>query len=152
MYKLQIMGNIQRDQGNKKMNYIHKKTNYNVHVNPAIWNYLWNRSTLPKIEMFIWSLLHERVLTGENLEKRGFAGPFRCPLCAEASENINHLFLNCPYAISVWKEVMKCGGDKIQWPEKIQDCFLNWNKMYQGELAQKKGLTACWMKLPKLIC
>ena len=47
---------------------------------------------------------------------------------------------------------MKCGGDEIHWPEKIQDCFLNWEKMYQGELVQKKGLRACWMKLPKLIC
>ena len=60
--------------------------NYNVPVNPQIWNYLWKCSTLSKIEMFIWSLMHERVLTGGNLEKRGLAGPFLCPLCAEASE------------------------------------------------------------------
>ena len=96
--------------------------------------------------------MHQRVLTGENLEKRGIAGPFCCPLCTENSKNINHLFLKCPYAISVWKEVMKCGGDGFQWPKKIQDCFLNWEKMYQGELVQKKGLRACWLKLPKLIC
>ena len=56
--------------------------NYNVPVNPEIWNYLWNCRTLPKIEMFIWTLMHQRVLTSENLEKRGFASPFRCPLYA----------------------------------------------------------------------
>ena len=80
--------------------------------------------------MFTWSLMYERVLIGENLEKRGFDGRFSCPLCAEAFENISHIFLKCPYAILVWKEVMKCGGDGNQWPEKIQDCFLNWEKMY----------------------
>ena len=85
--------------------------NYNVSVNPKIWNYLWKCSTLPKIKLFTWTLMHERILTGENLEKRGFAGPFRCPLCAEASENISHLFLKCPYSISVWKDVMKRWGD-----------------------------------------
>ena len=73
----------------------------NVPSNPAIWNYLWDCKTLPKIDMFIWTLLHEKVLTGENLEKHGFAGPFHCPLCAEAGENISHLFLIYPYAISV---------------------------------------------------
>ena len=75
--------------------------NYNVPDNPKIWNNLWSCSTLPKIEMFSQTLMHERVLIGENLEKMGFAGPFRCPLCAEASENISHLFLKCPYATSV---------------------------------------------------
>ena len=59
--------------------------NYNVPVNPRIWNNLWNYSTLPKIEMFSWTLMHEKVLTGKNLEKRGFASPFRCPLYAEDS-------------------------------------------------------------------
>ena len=87
--------------------------------------------------------MHRRVLTGKNLEKRGFMGPFRCPLYAEATKNINHLFLRCPYSISVWEEMTECGGKGIQWPENIQDCFLNWNKMYKGDLVQKKGLTAC---------
>ena len=59
--------------------------NYNVPSNPAIWNYLWNCRTLPKIEMFNWTLMHKRVLTGENLQKRGFVGPFRCPLYVEAT-------------------------------------------------------------------
>ena len=31
-------------------------------------------------------------------------------------------------------------------------CFFNWDKLYQGELIQKKGLRVCRMKLPKIIC
>ena len=93
--------------------------NYNVPVNPQIRNYLWNCRTLSKIEMFTWSLMHERVLTGEHLEKRGLVGPFQCPLCAEASKNINHLFLKCPYAISIWEDVLKRWGDRVQLLDKI---------------------------------
>ena len=126
--------------------------NYNVPISPKIWNYLWKCSTLPKIEMFISSLMHERVLTGENLEKGGFDGPFCCPLCAEASENISHLFLKCPYAISIWKDVLKRWGDGVQLPDKFQACFLNWENLYHGELNQKNGVRACWLKLPKIIC
>ena len=83
--------------------------------------------------------------------KKGFVGPFHCPLCADASENISHLFLKCPYAISVWKDVMKRWGDGMHLPDKIQVCFLSWDNLYQGELTNKKGLKACWMKLPKII-
>ena len=90
---------------------------------------------LPKIDMFIWTLLHEKVLTGENLEKRGFIGPFRCPLCSEASENINHLFLICPYAISVWREVLNRWEDGIHSPDNIQLCFFNWDNLYNDEVS-----------------
>ena len=123
--------------------YQHYATNYNVLVNPQISNYLWNCRTLPKIEMFIWSLMHERVLTGENLEKRGLAGQFRCLLCAEASKTISHLFLKYPYAISVWNDVLKRWGDEVHLPDNIQAYFLKWESMYQGELNQKSGVRAC---------
>ena len=86
--------------------YMELAANFNVPENPAIWNNNWNNRTLPKIDVFIWTLIHQRLLTGENLEKRGIAGPFRCPLCAENSESISHLFLKCPYTTLIWKEVM----------------------------------------------
>ena len=76
--------------------------------------------------MFTWSLMHERVLTGENLEKRGIAGPFRYPLCTEASENIRHLFLKCPYTTSVWDDVLKLFGGGVHLPDTIQACFTSW--------------------------
>ena len=62
---------------------------YNVPANPRIWTNLWKCSTLPKIDIFAWTLTHERILTGENLQKRGILGPFRCPLCIVDIENIS---------------------------------------------------------------
>ena len=110
--------------------YAEYATNYNVPMNPEIWNKIWNNSTLPKIEVFNWTLIHQRLLTGENLEKRGIEGPFCCPLYAVNSETISHLFLKCPYAISIWKEVTQIGGDGQQWAESIQDLFINWENRY----------------------
>ena len=81
-------------------------TDFNVPANPKIWNYNWNNTSLPKIDLFIWTLLHGRILIGENMERRGIAGPFRCPLCATAGETITHLFLQCPYAKSMWEDVL----------------------------------------------
>ena len=64
-----------------------------VPCNLAIWKRLWDYKSLPKIDLFIWTLVHRSVPTGENLENKGFVGPFWCPLCATASENIQHTFL-----------------------------------------------------------
>ena len=132
-----------RGQGNRIGNYTTAEgynvyaTSYNVPENPAIWNHNWNNKTLPKIDVFTWTLIHQRLLTEENLEKRGIAGPFRCPLCAVNSESLSHLFFNCPYTVSIWKEVMLNEEDRFQWNGSNQDFFINWENMYKGELGIK---------------
>ena len=125
---------------------------FNVPGNPKSWNYNWSNTTLPKIDLFTWTLLHGRILTGENLEKKGIAGPFRCPLCAIAGETITHLFFTCSYAKSVWKGALNSWGGLRRMPEDIHDCLHNWERLYQGELCEKKGVRSCWLKIPKLIC
>ena len=37
-------------------------------------------------------------------------------------------------------------------PENIHDCLHNWERLYQGELREKKGVRSYWLKIPKLIC
>jgi hypothetical protein len=49
-----------------------------------IWRNIWNKYGLPKINIFCWILAHGKLLTGENLNKRGFQGPFRCALCLQS--------------------------------------------------------------------
>ena len=110
---------------------------YMVPANPVIWNHNWKNRTLPKIDVFMWTLIHQRLLTGENLEKRGIVGPFRCPLCAVNSESISHLFFNCTYTVSIWKEVMLNEEDGFQWNGSNQEFFIDWEKMYKGELGKK---------------
>ena len=124
----------------------------NVPVNPAIWTHNWNNKTLPKIDAFIWILTHQRLLTGENLERRGHAGPFRCPLCVANTETISHLFFNCPYTISIWNGIVQNEDAGFHWNGSNQEFFIHWGKMYKGELTKKKGLRACWQKLAKIVC
>jgi hypothetical protein len=38
------------------------------------WDKLWNNPQWPKIKIFKWLVLHNRILTWENLRKRGFIG------------------------------------------------------------------------------
>ena len=73
-----------------------------VAPDPMVWRNLWLHPSLPKIDLFCWSLLHDSILTWDNLLKRGWEGPSRCPLCASHEENSTHLFLQCPFAREIW--------------------------------------------------
>ena len=126
--------------------------NYLVPGNPEVWNHNWLTRTLPKIDVFTWTLLHLRLLTGENLERRGIAGPFRCPLCVVNTETITNLFFNCPYSVSIWNEVIITKDDGFSWTGNNQDFFIHWDRMYKGELGGKNDVRACWQKLPKIVC
>jgi len=53
---------------------------------------------LPIIKFLFWTLAHNKVPRGENLEKREFLGTFTCPMCQQNSESSDHIFLHCPYA------------------------------------------------------
>ena len=46
--------------------------------------------------------MHKKVLTGENLTKRGFLGPYRCCLCEQDVETLAHIFVGCAHAQKVW--------------------------------------------------
>ena len=42
---------------------------------PEIWKSVWH-SCMLKVNFFVWLLLRNKSLTGDNLLKRGFVGPF----------------------------------------------------------------------------
>ena len=74
-----------------------------VPPNPSLWKSIWNTKTIPKIDLFLWTLSHSIIQTGENLQKKGWEGPLRYPLCQQAEETSDHLLLNCSYSKEAWK-------------------------------------------------
>lgn len=68
----------------------------------AFWQIIWSSDCLPKINIFCWTFTHERILTSENLLKRGILGPSWCVLCKQNTESILHLFLECPISMQFW--------------------------------------------------
>ena len=70
--------------------------------NPGPWKALWRFASIPKNDIFIWTVLHSSILTGEKLKSKGWEGPSRCPLCNQAEETIDHLFISCEFTKEVW--------------------------------------------------
>ena len=64
-----------------------------------LWKKVWNPYCIPKFNCFIWLLMHNKLLTADNLTKRGIEGPSRCALCNADLETATHLFLQCKVAL-----------------------------------------------------
>ena len=55
---------------------------------------LWEEKLPLKIRIFLWMLWHDRILTGEQRQKRKGRGSEKCKYC-DKLETRNHLFFNC---------------------------------------------------------
>jgi len=60
-----------------------------------------------KLKCFMWLVVQNNIFTWDNIHKRGFEDLGRCSLCKEDLEDVENLFLTCPFAISVWSGVLQ---------------------------------------------
>jgi hypothetical protein len=77
---------------------------------------IWKSPQWPKIKMFKWLIPHNRILTWENIMKRGFIGPSHCHICQVKEETTNHLLNESSYTTDIWDwaVVIFCQSNKIQ--------------------------------------
>ncbi|CAN1832347.1 Putative ribonuclease H protein At1g65750 [Linum perenne] len=64
---------------------------------------VWSSCVPTKIQGFLWLCFHNRILTIDNLKRRGFQMPNRCSLCFCEEESVNHIFILCPFSTRVWR-------------------------------------------------
>ncbi len=64
--------------------------------------HLWRIKIPPKVKLFLWLATRNRIMTADNLTRRGWVGPSMCCLCGSASETLEHLFFTCSFASEVW--------------------------------------------------
>ena len=66
----------------------------------------WNKALPSKINISSWRILHKRLPTRFNLDRRGVdLDSTRCPVCDEDIETEEHLFTSCYVATETWTRV-----------------------------------------------
>jgi hypothetical protein len=91
------------------------------------WSVVWKWKCSTKNNIFVWLVLANKVLTWDNLQRRGWQGPNRCPLCEQDLESINHLFVTFPITKLVWQEVLSSLNCCGSWNEASYDrCLWSW--------------------------
>eukprot|EP00253_Pinus_taeda_P027306 PITA_27306 len=123
-----------------------------VATNPEPWKGIWHYPTLAKIYFFSWLLCHSKILTDDNLQKRGFHSPSRCNLCKVNHESVVHLMLECTFTLQIWTELLGTLSFGIVLPSSIPNIFTKWLQRYLGTPPKNKIIRVAWTALPKIIC
>eukprot|EP00253_Pinus_taeda_P035074 PITA_35074 len=79
--------------------------NRNLIANWNLHTATWKSECIPKVKHFNWTLLKGKILTAENLRKRGIQGPSICCFYKAEEESIQHSFLLCTFAQSCWNQL-----------------------------------------------
>jgi hypothetical protein len=69
-----------------------------------IWKKIWKGNLWPKVATFLWKTAHQKILTWDQLCKRGFQGPGLCSMCKENSETMEHLLNSFSFSNTLWDQ------------------------------------------------
>ena len=70
--------------------------------------------------------MHNKVLTADNMQKRGWPHQEHCVLCNGPLETGLHLSLLCPFAKAVWGQVLSWENLMVQLPQQDYACIAEW--------------------------
>jgi len=117
-----------------------------VHVSAV-----WSIKAPPRIHFFLWLLMHNKVLTRDNLSKKRKVEDAACLFCCEP-ESVQHLFSECVVAKQMWQIIsglLDCEVGKnldsigVMWLSNKRFCVHN--------MICAAGLWALW-KLRNVLC
>lgn len=118
--------------------------NLPIQAPEPIWRTVWQPFLWPKVSLFLWLTAQNRILTWDNLLKRGFTGPSRCPLYHQNEETMEHLLNKCHYSQQVWdwgaEAMRRCQRDR----GSIRNTLVNWDSFaFHNPILQR-----IWQLLP----
>jgi hypothetical protein len=87
-------------------------------------NFLWKTRLPHKIKVFLWLVLHNKILTRDNLRKRSWKGPLNYVFCG-LSESIDHLLFQCSVARFMWR-IIQTALDLTSVPYNVENIFGPW--------------------------
>jgi hypothetical protein len=104
---------------------------------------IWKWGLPLKITLFFWMAMEGRLSTWDKLQSKGWIGLGICLLCNQNAEDIAHLFIHCPFVVSVWAKCAQLQNTIYIWTSNsINQCMEEW----VGNKAMTKRLPAlvCW--------
>lgn len=69
---------------------------------------VWRLKVPPRMKVFAWLIFYDKILTADNLAKRGWNLPSMCFLCRRANENVKHMFSECRFTLKVYEYLSIC--------------------------------------------
>ncbi|KAL4283171.1 hypothetical protein GQ457_16G011860 [Hibiscus cannabinus] len=74
--------------------------------NSACWSRIWKLSVQQRVRIFLWLVLHQRIMTNVERKRRHLATSDVCASYQSEAETIIHVLRDCPRARQVWEAVV----------------------------------------------
>jgi hypothetical protein len=81
-------------------------------IQPVFLSAVWDFKIPPRVQIFLWLLSQNKIMTRDNLRHRGIQKTLVCELCSEL-ESIKHLFFDCLVSRLLWSVVQEIFGVEI---------------------------------------
>ena len=72
--------------------------------------------------MFVWLLLHGKILTSLERTRRGITVDPYCKCCPREDEDLNHIFRSCKKACPIWRHLKGEGVTNKNRPMRFMEC------------------------------
>lgn len=106
---------------------------------------IWKLRVPLKVKVFCWLVLRKRLLTADNLVKRGWVGDTACVLCGTDEETMDHLFTQCVFT----RFLILMGVEDVQNRDLGNDLTSTWDR-WKGRAGGQPtrhcltDLIVCW--------
>ena len=107
---------------------------------------IWRARVPPKVAFFAWEASWGKVLTHEQLQRRGFSLANRCFLCLSEEETVDHLLLHCIKTRVLWNLLFSLFGISWTLSCSVKATLLGWNGGFVGKRCKK-----AWQMVPLCI-
>lgn len=92
---------------------------------PNPWTFPWNRLAPLKVNIMGWRLELNRLPTSDQLQRRSIPmDSTTCHMCKNHDETADHLFLHCPFADALWKNILSWCNLAISKPPSRRELFI----------------------------
>ncbi|KAJ9696951.1 hypothetical protein PVL29_008942 [Vitis rotundifolia] len=107
---------------------------------------IWRVRVPPKVAFFAWEASWGKVLTLEQLQRRGYSLANRCFLCLSEAETVDHLLLHCVKTRVLWNLLFSLFGVAWILPCSVKETLIGWNGGFVGKRRKR-----AWQMAPLCI-
>ncbi|KAE8721931.1 pentatricopeptide repeat-containing protein [Hibiscus syriacus] len=103
-----------------------------VGITDPFWKkYVWRGSVPPRVEVFLWQVVHQRLPVKVELQRKGVSTivDVACPFCGEADETSAHLFFSCSVVWSLWNKFLIFWGVSSVFQDNAHSFMVAWDEL-----------------------
>ncbi|KAF5455272.1 hypothetical protein F2P56_024868, partial [Juglans regia] len=107
------------------------------------WKNIWRSKAPTKAAFFVWTAALGKILTIDNLRRRGLIITDWCCLCRNSGETVDHLLLHCEFARGIWNYFFNKLGVAWVMPDRVVGFLACWRG-----ITGTSQIVAVWKMVP----